>query len=74
MKAWKPRAGHSIGSVVPHETSPEERRPARCKAMCAELSYYLDEQLDDFLCEELERHLEGMRAVEGVSGKSRSND
>jgi RNA polymerase sigma-70 factor, ECF subfamily len=59
MKAWKPRAGHSIGSVVPHDTSPEEPKPARCKAMFAELSNYVDEQLDDSLCEELERHLDG---------------
>lgn len=35
-----------------------EARPARCKAMFAELSDYLDEQLDDSLCEELERHFE----------------
>ena len=34
-------------------------RPARCKAMLAELSNYLDEQLDDSLCEELERHMNG---------------
>ncbi len=59
MKAWKPRAGHSIGSVVRHGASPEEPRPIRCKAMFAELSNYLDEQLDDSLCDELERHLEG---------------
>jgi RNA polymerase sigma-70 factor, ECF subfamily len=37
----------------------KEFRPARCKAMFAELSNYLDEQLDDSLCEELERHLDG---------------
>lgn len=37
----------------------EEIRPARCKAMFAELSDYLDEQLDDSLCEELERHIDG---------------
>jgi len=35
----------------------KENRPARCKAMFAELSDYLDEQLDDSLCEELERHM-----------------
>jgi RNA polymerase sigma-70 factor, ECF subfamily len=29
-----------------------------CKAMFAELSEYLDEQLDDSLCEELEKHFE----------------
>jgi RNA polymerase sigma-70 factor (ECF subfamily) len=34
-------------------------RPIRCKAMFAELSNYLDEQLDDSLCDELERHLTG---------------
>ncbi|HYL12185.1 MAG TPA: sigma-70 family RNA polymerase sigma factor [Terriglobales bacterium] len=34
-------------------------RPARCKAMFAELSDYLDEKLDDSLCEELEKHLDG---------------
>jgi RNA polymerase sigma-70 factor (ECF subfamily) len=59
IKSWKPRAGHSIGSVEPHDTSPEIPKPARCKAMFAELSNYLDEQLDDSLCEELERHLDG---------------
>lgn len=32
-------------------------RPSRCKAMFAELSDYLDEQLDNSLCEELEKHL-----------------
>jgi RNA polymerase sigma-70 factor (ECF subfamily) len=34
-------------------------RPASCKAMFAELSNYLDEQLDDSMCEKLERHLDG---------------
>ena len=59
MKAWKPRPAHSIDAVVPHSASPEEPKPARCKAMFAELSNYLDEQLDDSLCDELERHLDG---------------
>jgi len=36
-----------------------EPRADRCKAMFAELSNYLDEQLDDSLCEELEKHLNG---------------
>lgn len=39
--------------------SAPEPRPRRCKAMFAELSNYLDEQLDDSLCEELEKHLDG---------------
>jgi RNA polymerase sigma-70 factor (ECF subfamily) len=59
MKAWKPRAGRNIGAGVPHGASPQEPKPARCKAMFAELSNYLDEQLDDSLCDELERHLDG---------------
>ena len=53
MKASKPRAGRNTGA------SAAEPKPARCKAMFAELSDYFDEQLDDSLCEELERHLDG---------------
>ncbi len=37
----------------------KEKRPASCKALFAELSNYLDEQLDDSLCEKMEQHLEG---------------
>ena len=37
----------------------EQPRPARCKALFAELSNYLDERLDDSLCEELQKHLDG---------------
>ena len=36
-----------------------EKRPASCKALFAELSNYLDDQLDDSLCEQMEQHLEG---------------
>ena len=60
MKALKPRSGRAAAAwrTSSHEThSNEGPRPARCKAMFAELSNYLDEQLDDSLCEELERHL-----------------
>ncbi len=59
MKVWKPRAGRKIGVGLPKGSFAEEPKPARCKAMFAELSNYLDEQLDDSLCDELERHLEG---------------
>jgi len=31
----------------------------RCKEMFAELSNYLDDELDDSLCEELEKHMDG---------------
>ena len=34
-------------------------RQRRCKEMFAELSNYLDEELDDSLCEELEKHIGG---------------
>ena len=48
------------GEVVASRTVPTaQRRPAPCKAMFAELSDYLDEQLDDSLCDELEKHLDG---------------
>jgi RNA polymerase sigma-70 factor (ECF subfamily) len=32
--------------------------PRRCKEMFAELSNYLDDELDDSLCEELEKHMD----------------
>ena len=34
-------------------------RQRHCKEMFAELSNYLDEELDDSLCEELEKHMDG---------------
>ena len=36
-----------------------EKRSATCKALFAQLSSYLDEELDDSLCVKLEQHLEG---------------
>jgi RNA polymerase sigma-70 factor, ECF subfamily len=62
MKELKPSSRR--GAVATRASSQEQLgkgqpRPARCKAMFAELSNYLDEQLDDSLCEELERHLGG---------------
>jgi RNA polymerase sigma-70 factor (ECF subfamily) len=33
--------------------------PRRCKQMFAELSNYLDDELDESLCEELEKHMDG---------------
>lgn len=38
---------------------PEAKKPASCKALFAELSNYLDEQLDDSMCQRLEQHLDG---------------
>ena len=67
IKALKPRSGRA--AVASRASSQEQRgnqqpRPARCKDMFAELSNYLDEQLDDSLCEELERHLKGCEPCE----------
>jgi RNA polymerase sigma-70 factor (ECF subfamily) len=61
MKTWRPRAGRSI-SVASQHSVHEQARPARCKAMFAELSNYLDEKLDESLCDELEKHLDGCEA------------
>jgi RNA polymerase sigma-70 factor, ECF subfamily len=59
VKARKPRPSRMIEAATPRATATEQFRPNRCKAMFAELSNYLDEQLDDSLCEELEKHLDG---------------
>ncbi len=39
--------------------APPGTREPRCKELFAELSGYLDDELDDSLCEELEKHLHG---------------
>jgi RNA polymerase sigma-70 factor (ECF subfamily) len=60
MKGLKPRSARgNAASGASSASSNAQPRPARCKAMFAELSDYLDERLDDSLCEELERHLNG---------------
>ena len=62
MKGLKPSSKRTaVASRVPSHEQPShaQPRPMRCKAMFAELSNYLDEQLDDSLCEELEQHLNG---------------
>jgi len=58
LKARSDTTSAARSKAFARESSPEDQpRPARCKAMFAELSNYLDERLDDSLCEELERHL-----------------
>lgn len=42
-----------------HVAIPAQPRERRCKEMFAELSNYLDDELDDSLCEELEKHMDG---------------
>jgi len=43
-------------AAIQSQAQPRERR---CREMFAELSSYLDDELDDSLCEELEKHMEG---------------
>lgn len=43
----------------PPAAAPTQPRERRCKEMFAELSNYLDDELDDSLCEELEKHMDG---------------
>ena len=59
MKTRKPRRSGNIEAVRSRVAATDRSRPPRCKAMFAELSNYLDERLDDSLCEELEKHLDG---------------
>jgi len=56
MRSWTAR---SDKKARPQRLVHQKTRPVRCKAMFAELSDYLDEQLDDSLCEEFERHMAG---------------
>jgi RNA polymerase sigma-70 factor (ECF subfamily) len=58
MKTRKPRLSVEVEPVRSRAAAIEKSRPPRCKAMFAELSNYLDEQLDDSLCDELEKHLD----------------
>lgn len=58
VRSWMTSDGKGDRSART-QTADKQFRPARCKAMFAELSNYLDEELDDSLCEELERHMEG---------------
>jgi RNA polymerase sigma-70 factor, ECF subfamily len=54
---------HSSGRRVAKPAAameiPAHARPTHCKEMFAELSNYLDEELDDSLCQELEKHMDG---------------
>lgn len=52
----RPRKAEEVASRVAAST---QSRPKNCKQMLAVLSDYLDEQLDDSMCHELEQHLGG---------------
>lgn len=51
------RVRHQIAK--PAAQIPVHPRQRRCKEIFAELSSYLDDELDDSLCEELEKHMDG---------------
>ena len=53
-------------------TAPSTPRPASCKAMFAELSNYLDEQLDDSMCEHIEQHIDGCQPCQAFLAKLQS--
>jgi RNA polymerase sigma factor (sigma-70 family) len=59
VRVGKPRPRRVAGGVAARVVGSTQPRPMPRKAMVAELSDYLDERLDDSLCEELERHLGG---------------
>jgi RNA polymerase sigma-70 factor (ECF subfamily) len=52
---------HSTGDGAKKQMAVAQAHPRErnCKQMFAELSDYLDEELDDSLCAELEKHMEG---------------
>jgi RNA polymerase sigma-70 factor (ECF subfamily) len=54
LRMWIPRGRKRASAQT---QSGAQLRPAGCKAMFTELSDYLDEQLDESLCEEIERHM-----------------
>jgi len=54
-KARAPKKAITVPSVV--EAATPQKRAASCKVLFAQLSDYLDEQLDDSLCQKLEEHL-----------------
>lgn len=53
------QVGHGVATPSAEMHVSTLLRPGRCKEMFAQLSNYLDEELDDSLCAELEKHLEG---------------
>ena len=53
------QADRKVTAPLPPKAVISPPRPAQCKAMFAELSDYLDEKLDDSMCSELEKHIDG---------------
>ncbi len=63
QKLAKQNRGNAIATKTTRQSHPAhsalKMHPASCKALFAQLSNYLDEELDDSLCEKMEQHLEG---------------
>jgi RNA polymerase sigma-70 factor (ECF subfamily) len=59
MKARKAGGRKLTGKSATRADEGQASRAPRCKAMFAELSEYLDERLDDSMCEEMEKHMSG---------------
>jgi RNA polymerase sigma-70 factor (ECF subfamily) len=59
VKQDQHRVRHQTVRLVKGIQLPSQPRQRRCKEMFAELSNYLDDELDDSLCEELEKHMNG---------------
>jgi RNA polymerase sigma-70 factor (ECF subfamily) len=59
MKVRKPRPSRKVEGVRSRAMATQPSGSPRCKEMFAELSNYLDERLDESLCAELEKHLDG---------------
>ena len=55
-----------------HETKGKQPRSSHCKQIFANLSDYLDGALDDTLCKELERHMQGCKPCEAFLASLRS--
>jgi len=60
----RPPPRQTVSSAVEGTAVNSQRRPQSCKALFAQLSDYLDEQLDDSLCKKLEEHFEGCAPCE----------
>ncbi|HZQ67326.1 MAG TPA: sigma factor [Terriglobales bacterium] len=59
MKMRTQAEGKAAKKILSRHPSVQSHQPLGCKALFAELSNYLDEQLDDSLCSELEKHFTG---------------
>jgi RNA polymerase sigma-70 factor (ECF subfamily) len=64
VKQDQHRVRHQTAKPVRGIQLPAQPRQRRCKEMFAELSNYLDDELDDSLCEELEKHLDDCEPCE----------